>query len=185
MKSEEPIRLSRQCEAVQIPSGKKLVLPADSRVWIAQSHGGGTTVTTERGEMVRIAAKDTDALGMPSPAPPQVKPPDAGTGSGGVEGRVWDQLKMCFDPEIPINIVDLGLVYHCQVIPLEGGANRVEIRFTLTAPGCGMGEVLKEEIRNKVLDVAGVQEVQVDLVWNPPWDQSMISGAGKIQLGML
>jgi len=185
MKNEEPIRLRRQCEAVQIPSGKKLILPAGSPVWIAQSHGGGTTVTTERGEMVRIAGKDTDALGILSAAPPEVEPPGVGAGAGNVERRVWEQLKMCFDPEIPINIVDLGLVYHCEVIPLGEGANRVEIRFTLTAPGCGMGEVLKEEIRGKVVDVAGVKEVRVDLVWNPPWDQSMISGAGKVQLGML
>lgn len=185
MKTEEPILLRRQCDAVQIPSGKKLVLPAGSRVWIAQSQGGGTTVTTERGEMVRIAGKDADAVGIRTDAASQQRTSAGKPSFRDLEGRVWEQLKMCFDPEIPINIVDLGLVYHCEVLPIGGGGSRVEIRFTLTAPGCGMGEVLKEEIRSKVLDLTGVEEVQVELIWDPPWDQSMISGAGKAQLGML
>lgn len=185
MKSDEPIILSHSCEAVQIPSGQRLTLAAGSRVWIAQSHGGGTTVTTERGEMIRIAEKDTDALGIELSGPLQVKPTAEAVSPGEIENQVWEQLKMCFDPEIPINIVDLGLVYHCQVSPLAEGGNRAEVRFTLTAPGCGMGEVFKEEIRNKILGIAGIKEVRMELVWSPPWDQTMISGAGKIQLGIL
>ncbi len=185
MKDNESIILSRQCEAIQIPSGKYVTLPAGSRVWVAQSHAGGTTVSTERGDMVRIAGKDADAIGMKTPSSEPVESPAAAEEPGEIESLVWHQLEMCFDPEIPINIVDLGLVYHCQVVPLAGGGNRVEVRFTLTAPGCGMGEVIKEEIRSKVLSVPGIQEVDVELIWDPTWDQSMISGAAKHRLGML
>ncbi len=183
MNSNEPITLSRACEAVQIPSGKRITLPAESRVWVAQSHGGGTTVTTDRGEMVRMAAKDADALGIEATAPVSIKA--GGTSSGDLESQVWDQLKMCFDPDIPINIVDLGLVYHCQIVPLPGSRNKVEVKVTSTAPGCGMGDVFREEIHSKLLDVPGIEEVDVVLVWDPPWDQSMISGAGKLEFGIL
>ena len=185
MKSDKAITLSRPCEAVQIPSGRKMSLPAGSRVWISQSHGGGTTVTTDRGDMVRIAAKDSDALGMDVPTPVSARPSGSGADPRQIEGLVWDQLKRCYDPEIPINIVDLGLVYHCQIVPLPGGGNKVEVKFTLTAPGCGMGDVLRDEIHSKLLDVVGVEQVHVDLVWDPPWDQSMISGAGKLELGIV
>ncbi len=102
-----------------------------------------------------------------------------------VEKLVWDQLKTCFDPEIPINIVDLGLVYQCRVSPLAESGNRVEVKFTLTAPGCGMGAALKEDIQSKVLSLPGIKEVDVQLVWDPQWDQSRISGAAKLQLGIL
>ena len=185
MNSDEPIVLNHSCEAVQIPSGQRLTLAAGTRVWIAQSHGGGTTVTTERGDMLRIPEKDADALGIESPGPEKVKLTGKALSPGEIENQVWEQLKMCFDPEIPINVVDLGLIYHCQVTPLSEGGNRAEVRFTLTAPGCGMGEVLMEEIRSKILGIDGIKEVHMELVWDPPWGQSMISGAGKIQLGIL
>ncbi|NIO10064.1 MAG: putative Fe-S cluster assembly protein SufT, partial [Deltaproteobacteria bacterium] len=174
-----------QCEATMIPSGEKHSLPAGSQVWITQSLGGGFTVTTDRGHMVHIAAKDADALGMVAP---EIRAKDSSKVTKSpleVESKVWDQLKSCFDPEIPVNIVELGLIYHCEVLPSTKGGNKVEVKFTLTAQGCGMGEVLKEDIRHKVMSVPGVSEVDVELVWDPPWDQSMISGAAKQRLGML
>ncbi|MFQ5851116.1 MAG: putative Fe-S cluster assembly protein SufT [Candidatus Binatia bacterium] len=185
MKSDKPITLSRDCDATQIPSGNKFRLPAGSQVWITQSLGGGYTVTTDRGYMVRIAGRDADALGMEIAVPLRPGTSTVAAGPADVEELVWDQLRTCFDPEIPINIVDLGLVYHCRVTPLAEGGSKVEVRFTLTAPGCGMGEALKEDIRTKILSVQGIKDVDIELVWDPPWDQSMISGAAKLQLGML
>jgi len=185
MKSDEPISLSRDCDAVMIPSGDRLRLVAGSQVWVTQSLGGNFTVMTDRGHMALIAGKDGDALGMAGAAPAQAGAPAAGGRTEAVEKLVWDQLKTCFDPEIPINIVDLGLIYDCRVTPLPEGGNRVEIKFTLTARGCGMGGVLTEQIQKKILSVPEVREAHVELVWDPPWDQTRISGAAKIQLGML
>lgn len=185
MKSDQAITLSRECEAVSIPSGEKLRLAAGTQLWVTQSLGGSFTVMTDRGTMARIEAGDADALGLTGAAASQ---PEASARAGGqeeVEKLVWDQLKTCFDPEIPVNIVDLGLIYHCRVTSLPEGGHRVEVKFTLTARGCGMGEVLKVDIRNKILGVPGVEEVDVELVWDPPWDQTMISGAAKQQLGMV
>lgn len=185
MKSNESITLTRDCDAIMIPSGDKLRLRGGSQVWVTQSLGGNFTVMTERGDVARIEGRDADALGFQGAASPQPGAPVPGGGAAEVERLVWDQLKTCFDPEIPVNIVDLGLIYHCRVTPLAQGGNKVEIQFTLTARGCGMGEILKLDIRNKILGVPGVREVDVELVWDPPWDQSMISGAAKLQLGML
>ncbi len=185
MESGDAITLNRECEAVMIPSGEKLSLSAGSRVWITQSLGGGFTVTTDRGHMVRIAARDAGVLGMEVPTRAGGRSSVATEGPVEIENKVWGQLRMCFDPEIPVNIVDLGLVYHCEVTPIAKGESRVEVKFTLTAQGCGMGEVLKEDIRNKITSVPGISEVDVELVWDPPWDQSMISGAAKQRLGML
>jgi probable FeS assembly SUF system protein SufT len=185
MKGDEPITLSRDCEAILIPSGNKLKLQAGSQLRITQSLGGSYTVTTDRGIMVRIAGRDADALGMEVSSPVRPGTPSVGTGPVEVEKLVWDQLKTCFDPEIPINIVDLGLVYHCRVIPLAEGGNKVEVSFTLTAPGCGMGEALKEDIHSKIISVPEIRDVDVKLIWDPPWDQSMISGPAKLKLGMV
>lgn len=185
MKSDQPIILSRECEAVLIPSGDKLRLAQGSRLWITQSLGLSFTVMTDRGTMARIEGRDADALGLKGT---QASQPGASITAGRpeeVEKLVWDQLKTCFDPEIPINIVDLGLIYHCWVTSLPKGGNRVEVKFTLTSRGCGMGEVLKVDIRNKILGVPGVKEVDVEMVWDPPWNQAMISGAAKQQLGMV
>ena len=185
MKGDTPITLSRDCEAVLIPSGEKLRLVACSQVWVTQSLGGSFTVMTGRGDMARVEGRDADALGLRGAASPQSGALVSELGPAEVEKLVWDQLKTCFDPEIPVNIVDLGLIYHCRVTPLVEGGNKVEIQFTLTARGCGMGEVLKVDIRNKILGVPGVKEVDVELVWDPPWNQTMISGAAKQQLGMV
>lgn len=185
MKSEAPIILSRDCQAVMIPSGERLRLKAGSQVWVTQSLGGNFTVMTDRGYMARIEGEDADALGVEGAASLRAGAPAPGERQEEVEKLVWDQLKTCFDPEIPVNIVDLGLIYHCRATPLAEGGNKVEVKFTLTARGCGMGEILKVDIRNKILRVPGVKQVDVELVWDPPWDQSMISGAAKQQLGMV
>lgn len=184
MKKEQPTKLKRDCHATLIPSGEKVTLRAGEVVWVTQSLGGSFTVMTEHGSMVHISGQEADALGL---APVASPPAAAGATAtpANVEQRVWDQLRTCFDPEIPINIVDLGLVYDCRVTSLQRGGSRVKIRFTLTARGCGMGAVLQESIRNKIASVPGVAEVDVELVWDPPWDQSKISKEAKLQLGMV
>ena len=184
MSSDRPIILKRDCAAVLVPSGEKATLPAGSTVWLTQSLGGSYTVMTERGHMAHIDGYDGDALGMAAVS--ALRPEESVTGENieAIEKRVWNQLRSCFDPEIPVNIVDLGLIYHCGVTRLAQGGYRSEVRFTLTAQGCGMGQFLKEDIRKKLLAVAGVREADVDLTWEPPWNQSMISEAAKLQLGI-
>ena len=146
--------------------------------------GGGTyTVMTETGLLVQIAGKDADAIGqevVPSPTGST-----GGTGEEPIEKLVWKQLKTCFDPEISVNIVDLGLVYHCGVTPLTEGGNKVEVRFTLTAPGCGMGDVLRRDIESKLRSVPGVIETNIQVVFDPPWNASLMSEAAKLQLGLM
>jgi probable FeS assembly SUF system protein SufT len=134
--------------------------------------------------MAHIDRYDGDALGMAAVS--ALKPEESVTGESieAIEKRVWSQLRSCFDPEIPVNIVDLGLIYHCGVTRLAQGGYRSEVRFTLTAQGCGMGQFLKEDIRKKLLAVPGVREANVDLIWEPPWNQSMISETAKLQLGI-
>src|SRR5262249_5414237 len=132
------------------------------------------------GYMARVDGKDGDAIGE------QVIEDNAAAGAGKtIEELCWDQLKTCYDPEIPVNIVDLGLVYKCDVTPLSDGGNKAEIRFTLTAPGCGMGDVLREDIRKKIASVPGVTEADVQVLFDPPWNLGMMSDAAKLQLGML
>jgi probable FeS assembly SUF system protein SufT len=184
MNSEKRLVLKRDCAAVMIPSGEATTLAVGSSVWLTQSLGGSYTVMTDRGYMVRIDSSDGDAIGIVGLAELQQNdaiPVDSGEG---VEKRVWDQLRSCFDPEIPVNIVDLGLIYHCEVTPLSDGGHRVAVRFTLTAQGCGMGQFLRADIQKKLWSVAGVKNVDVDLVWEPPWNQSMISESAKQQLGI-
>ncbi|MEK6562264.1 MAG: putative Fe-S cluster assembly protein SufT [Candidatus Binatota bacterium] len=185
MKSDAPITLFRDCEAVMIPSGDKLKLAAGSRVWVTQALGGSFTVMTDRGFMARVEGKDADALGLQDATASrqgiqisQDRPED-------VEKLVWERLRTCFDPEIPVNIVDLGLIYHCRVTALSEGGHKVEVQFTLTAQGCGMGDILKVDIQDKIMGVPGVKQVHVELVWDPPWNQSMISEPAKLQLGMV
>jgi probable FeS assembly SUF system protein SufT len=157
------------------------MLPAGSQVTVTQSLGGSYTVTTDQGYLVRIANTDADAIGEEAEAS-QAEKLTAAEGSADLEKLVWDQLKTCFDPEIPVNIVDLGLVYHCQVTPLPDGGNKVD-KFTLTARGCGMGQVLKGDMESKILSLSGVKDVGVEVVFDPPWDPRMMSDAAKIQLG--
>jgi probable FeS assembly SUF system protein SufT len=183
LRERELITLQRDCEAIQIPSGEKMTLPAGTQVQITQSLGGSYTVTTNIGYMVRIAGKDADALGL-APAGEQASASSTG-GEEDTEKLVWEQLKTCFDPEIPVNIVDLGLVYECAVTPLSGGGTKATVKFTLTAPGCGMGDILRRDIEAKLLGIVGVKEAEVEVVLDPPWDMSRMSDEAKLQLGLL
>jgi probable FeS assembly SUF system protein SufT len=168
-----------------VPSGAKIVVPAGSTGVILQSLGGTYSVGIDQGhQLVRIAAKDADALGQEPVFGPDLSAVQADTAED-VGNLVWDQLRTCFDPEIPINIADLGLVYGCDVTPLDSDGFRVEIKMTLTAPGCGMGDVLKVEVEDKVSALPGVSELDVELVFEPPWDYSMIPDAAKLTLGMM
>jgi probable FeS assembly SUF system protein SufT len=177
--------LSRDTEAIQIPSGQKTVIPAGTQGVITQTLGGSYTVATYQG-LARIAEKDLDALGIEKPNNVP-NPLTAGTRAGGEvdEQAVWNQLRQCYDPEIPVNIVDLGLVYDCQLKKSENGGTKVEVKMTLTAPGCGMGPAIAHDAQSKILSIDGVDEAQVDLVWDPPWNQEMISEAGRMKLGMI
>lgn len=172
------VLLARDCRATRIPSGEPAVLPAGARVRITQSLGDHFTVATDQG-LFRIAGEDADALGQRPSAPA------AAAGGPFEEERVWEQLRTVFDPEIPVNLVDLGLIYACRALPLPQGGHRVEIEMSMTAPGCGMGDVLKEDVRRKVQGVPGVREVEVEVVWDPPWDPSRMSDAAKLQLGWM
>jgi probable FeS assembly SUF system protein SufT len=172
--------VSRDIEVMAIPYGEKLPLKAGTTVFVTQSLGGSYTVMTDMGYMVRIDGKDADAIGEE----PQQAPSPEELFERSVEERAWDQLKTCYDPEIPVNIVDLGLVYSLAVDEIEGG-KKAAVRFTLTAPGCGMGDVLKQDIERKLLSIPGVTEADVQVAFDPPWDQSRMSEAAKLQLGLM
>jgi len=180
MGASEPITLSRACEVIEIPSGIRATLPAGAVVRIMQSLGRGHTVVTDRGYMYRVDAKDTDALGLSNAATAQAPPVHEGNFS---EQMVWDQLKTVYDPEIPVNIVDLGLVYSCAIAPEEQGGNRIHIKMSMTAPGCGMGNVLKADVESRLSRLPGVKEVHVEVVFDAPWHPGLMSDAAKLQLG--
>ncbi len=172
--------LSRQIDVTVIPYGERIPLQAGTTVFITQALGGSYTVMTDHGYMVRIDAKDADAIGEVAQAGPTAED----LGSKSLEELAWEQLQSCYDPEIPVNIVDLGLVYSCEVLPLPEG-NQVKVRFALTAPGCGMGDVLRVDIQQKLLALPGVTDVDVDVAFDPPWDQSRMSDAARLQLGLM
>jgi probable FeS assembly SUF system protein SufT len=174
--------LSRDCEAIQIPSGQKTTIPAGTQGVITQSLGGSYTIATYQG-LSRVAEKDLDALGLEKPQQQTQK--SAPTNGEVSEEDVWNQLRQCYDPEIPVNIVDLGLVYDCRLIKKEEGGTRVEVKMTLTAPGCGMGPAIAHDAQSKILSIDGIDEADVQLVWDPPWNQNMISEAGRMKLGMV
>jgi probable FeS assembly SUF system protein SufT len=178
--------LSRDVEAAEIPYGGKVTLSSGTVLTIAQALGGTFTVLTPQGYMVRIAGKDADALGEEFAAE-AAKHAAQFSGDKSLQEMAWDQLRTCYDPEIPVNIVDLGLVYTCDVSPVENeaDANKVAVRFTLTAPGCGMGDYLREDIRGKLLTIPGVKEADVQVVLEPVWNQSMMSDAARLQLGLM
>ena len=230
MNSHQEIILKRDCDAIQIPSGTVLILPAGTQVIVTQSLGGTFTVATPGG-LARIDEKDADALGLEVTVPTvPVKTAPEGT----LEEAVWNQLKTVFDPEIPVNVVDLGLIYDCAIITQETGGTRLpskladadevqevggaqklsvqelldasspdatkqfaaevelgkkstkaHVKMTLTAPGCGMGPTIAADARAKILTIDGIDEAEVELVWDPAWNQSMISEAGRMKLGMV
>lgn len=175
---------NREVNAVQIPSGDPFVLPAGTAVIITQTLGGSYTVATQSG-LARISSDDADALGVDpsdtvgSPAEGDDLPADASA-----EDRIWNQLKQVFDPEIPVDIVNLGLVYDCSLNE-EDGKTTANIKMTLTAPGCGMGPVIAADAQARVMTIDGIDDAHVDLVWDPPWNQDMISEEGRMKLGMV
>ena len=176
--------LSRDTDAIQIPSGNKMMLPAGTQGVVTQTLGGSYTIATPYG-LSRIAEKDLDALGLEAPQTSNGAPKKTGESGPVDEKAVWDQLKQCYDPEIPVNIVDLGLVYDCRLIKKDDGGTRVEVKMTLTAPGCGMGPAIAHDAQSKILSIDGIDEADVQLVWDPPWNQNMISEAGRMKLGMV
>jgi probable FeS assembly SUF system protein SufT len=173
----ETIELKRDCNVIAIPSGLSQVLPSGTSVRIVQARGCSYTIATQFHAMYRIDAADADALGLEAPAAP-----DAGQQEPFSEKLVWNTLKRVFDPEIPINIVDLGLVYSCEIRPCERG-NAIKVRMSMTAPGCGMSNVLKADVENKLLRIPEVVEVRVEVVFDPPWNPERMSEAARLQLG--
>src|SRR5207244_7515783 len=150
--------------------------------YITQSLGGSYTVVVN-GNMFRLEGKDADALGLESAT--KAASTGAPVAQEQLEKEIWNQLRSCYDPEIPVNIVDLGLIYDCHITPLSSTSNRVEIKMTLTAPGCGMGPVLAQDVQSKLLGLEAVDDVAVELVWDPPWNQGMMTEAAKLPLGLL
>ncbi len=178
--SSEPFTLARDCPAILVPQGDEVTLPAGQSGYITQALGGSFTVYVE-GNLFRIAGKDADALGKLPPEPIQL-PENAGDED--VERAVWQQLRTCFDPEIPVNVVDLGLVYDVSLEHAGDDQRKVYVKMTLTAPGCGMGDILVDDVRNKLEMIPTVGEADVDLVFDPPWNHSMMSDAAKLETGM-
>ena len=176
----EPITVSRECPAILIPAGVQVSLPEGSSGYITQSLGGSFTVFVE-GNLFLVQGQHADALGKQAVPPPSL-PDDASDKD--VEELVWSQLKSCYDPEIPVNIVDLGLVYDCELKSTGEEQRTVNVRMTLTAPGCGMGEVLVEDVRSKLVLIPTVSEADVELVFDPPWTFEMMSEEAKLQTGM-
>lgn len=179
MHSPEAITLTRDCEVIGIPSGLRSTLSAGTVVRMMQSRGTGYTAATDYGYMYRIDSKDADALGLSEAATPG---PGAQAGSFS-EQAVWDELKTVYDPEIPVNIVDLGLIYSCVITPLDQDGNKIDIKMSMTAPGCGMGNVLKADVESKLSQLPSVKEVHVDVVLDPPWNPSRMSESARLQLG--
>ncbi len=184
MNSNDSVALARDVEASVVPVGTKVTLQKGERAYITQSLGGTYTVVVN-GNMFRIDGKDADALGLEG-ATKTTKPNAQPRTKEELEKEVWNQLKTCYDPEIPVNIVDLGLIYDCQLAPVsEGKSFKADVKMTLTAPGCGMGPVLAQDVQNKLLSVEEIDEANVELVWDPPWNQGMMTDAAKLQLGLM
>jgi probable FeS assembly SUF system protein SufT len=176
-----PVKLTRESEVIEIPSGVRMKLPAGTEVRVMQFVGSSYTIASDYG-MFRIDVKDADAIGL--------TPPTAPAAAGEVQSAqefseklVWDQLKTVFDPEIPVNIADLGLIYACDITPIDGGDHRIDIKMSMTAPGCGMGNVLKSDVETKLNSLPTVKQVSVELVFDPPWGPARMSEAARLQLG--
>ncbi len=176
----EIVKLSREIVAVLVPDGQKVRIPPGTQCGITQALGGSFTIYIE-GRLFRVNGEDADALGKPHP--PRITLPE-NADEDEVERIVWQQLKTCFDPEIPVDIVELGLVYKCKVEALGSDQRRVSVQMTLTAPGCGMGDVLVADVRHKLEQIPTVTDTDVELVFDPPWNQSMMSEAARLQTGM-
>ena len=179
--SHEPFVIQREVDAVMVPSGHAIKLQPGLAGFISQALGGSFTLYIE-GNLYRLAGADADAIGKEPLLVPQL-PPDSTDDD--VRALAWQQMKTCYDPEIPVNIVDLGLIYECNVSPNEDGSRTVEVKMTLTAPGCGMGEVLVQDVKEKIEQIPTVREARVELVFDPPWGREMMSPAAQLQTGMM
>ncbi len=175
-----PVVISRDISATTVPQGERIQLNEGGEVEIFQQLGNSVTVLTQMGTLLRVDGADADALGLE-----KVTVPNAEGDEPYSPEHVIGALKGVYDPEIPVNIVDLGLVYRCDEVPLDDGRRRIEIDMTMTAPGCGMGDVLTADARRAVGSVPGVDEVEVNLVWSPPWDMSKMSEETRLELGLL
>jgi probable FeS assembly SUF system protein SufT len=184
--TRKPTSTQRDVPGIQIPSGERVLIPAGSWLVVQQALGGQFTAMTEKGGLVRIDGRDADALGAEFVEIARLAEAEAAAGAEGPydEEKVWDALRTVYDPEIPASIVELGLVYLVGSEPVEGG-RKVHVEMTLTAPGCGIGPVLVDDVRHKVLGVPGVKDVEVEVVFEPPWDPSRMSDAAKLQLGFM
>ena len=176
----EPVVLSRDCEAVIIPVGETVRLPAGTSGFITQALGGSFTLYVE-GNLFRIAGLDADAIGK-QPIEPPALPENASTQD--IEKLIWDQMRTCYDPEIPINVVDLGLIYECELHE-TGGERTVDVKMTLTAPGCGMGDILVADVKEKIEIIPTITRADVELVFDPPWNQSMMSEEARLEAGLM
>jgi probable FeS assembly SUF system protein SufT len=179
----DSVKLLRDCVATRIPSGEKMTIPLGTEVGITQSLGGSYTIVCDMG-MARVEEQDADALGF-EVKKTEFTASEEKLDAAAAEKMVWDRLKTVYDPEIPVNIVDLGLVYDMALTDKEDGSRKVEVKMTLTAPGCGMGPTIQADAKSKVSTVPGVSEAEVFLVWDPPWTQNMITEVGKMKLGMI
>ena len=179
--SSQPCQFERDCVVIIIPTGDEVTIPAGTVGYITQSLGGSFTVFVD-GNLFRVAGIDADAIGK-NPVLPLTLPENASDDD--VEQLVWSQMKTCYDPEIPVNIVDLGLVYSCQLKKNEQGQREVSVTMTLTAPGCGMGDIIVEDVRSKIQIIPTVQKVDVELTFEPPWNHHMMTEAARLETGML
>src|SRR5215472_4186020 len=176
----ERVEITRDCEAIQIPAGTPITLEKGTEVFITQSLGGTYTIQVPAyGGLFRVLGKNADALGKI-----REEGLESAIAQGDLETMVWDQLKTCFDPEIPVNIVDLGLVYGMELTPVGDATHKVDVKMTLTAQGCGMGATIALDARQKLLSIPGISEANVDVVWDPPWNPQMISPEGRERLGL-
>ncbi|HWX55625.1 MAG TPA: putative Fe-S cluster assembly protein SufT [Verrucomicrobiae bacterium] len=181
MKPNQQVVLTRDCPATTVPGGSPYFLRAGSTVRLTQALGGNYTVMNDTGYILLIDAKDADALGIsPEAAAAEATQSPVAEFS---EKLVWDELKTVYDPEIPVNVVDLGLIYECQIMPVEGG-HKLDVKMTMTAPGCGMGGILKADIERKLSKLPTIQQVNVDVVLDPPWHPGKMSEAARLQLGL-
>lgn len=177
------VEFTRDCEVVQIPAGQRLTLPRGTEATVTQSLGGTFTLQVPHlGALVRLAGEDADAIGIEAQAAPSLARP--GAAAGDLERRIWEMLRSCYDPEIPVNIVDLGLVYDLRVGDAPSGGAAVSVKMTLTAQGCGMGATIAADAQQKIETLSDVSEARVEIVWDPPWSPRMISPEGREKLGI-
>ncbi|MBI4664203.1 MAG: putative Fe-S cluster assembly protein SufT [Verrucomicrobia bacterium] len=183
MQTDGPITLTRDVEAAVVPVGTIVTLQKGEQAYVTQSLGGSYTVVVN-GNMFRIEGKNADALSLQAASVSASAALGKSATPEELETQVWDAMRTCYDPEIPVNIVDLGLIYDCQVERVAEGSHRVNVKMTLTAPGCGMGPMLQQDVQSKLISLEGIDEANVELVWDPPWNQGMMTEAARLQLGL-